>query len=370
MSSSHEKPVQLDSTHDIEQHATTEPIRPGPSFQLDKAPHVLERTRSHAGNEIVADEPHAPDTSEDIYNKFSPRRKIVITTVLSLCGFLAPIASTTVLSAVPEVSATYKTTGTIINVSQALFLVGMGLSPCFWGPLAQIYGRRWVRILHCGAVAILMTVRYASSRQRCSRHSPLAPRWRRILCRTLYSEFSPLCKEHAFFLWVLRASVISISLYVLTNSTRTLDLLTIMKQTERGTALGWFLSGTLVGPAFGPFIGGIIVTYTSWRAIFWLQTVLGGIATLLVFFFLPETIHRKKSEQLEGLGPMQKALKIAAMTNPTRVLRFFAIPNLIAVVSIQEDLIHHKPLTFCFRAWRVPPLCGTCMDCLPPFVTS
>lgn len=36
------------------------------------------------------------------------------------------------------------------------------------------------------------------------------------------------------------------------------------RPTERATALGWFLSGTLIGPAFGPFIGGIIVTYTTW----------------------------------------------------------------------------------------------------------
>jgi MFS family permease len=34
---------------------------------------------------------------------------------------------------------------------------------------------------------------------------------------------------------------------------------------ERGTALGWFLSGALVGPAFGPFIGGIIVTFRTFE---------------------------------------------------------------------------------------------------------
>lgn len=38
----------------------------------------------------------------------------------------------------------------------------------------------------------------------------------------------------------------------------------IYRPTERATALGWFLSGTLIGPAFGPFLGGIIVTYTTW----------------------------------------------------------------------------------------------------------
>ncbi|EQL04147.1 Major facilitator superfamily domain, general substrate transporter [Ophiocordyceps sinensis CO18] len=41
------------------------------------------------------------------------------------------------------------------------------------------------------------------------------------------------------------------------------------RPTERGTAIGCFLSGTLVGPAFGPFLGGIMVTWASWRSIFW-----------------------------------------------------------------------------------------------------
>lgn len=142
--SSQNPPLAEHSTIDVEKHTTTESIRAGPAPQSEK-PHLLERSRSRvSGHEIIADEPHPPEVGDEIFNKFSPHRKMVITTVLSLCGFLAPIASTTVLSAVPEVSRTFHTTGTIINVSQALYLVGMGLSPCFWGPLAQIYGRRWV----------------------------------------------------------------------------------------------------------------------------------------------------------------------------------------------------------------------------------
>jgi MFS family permease len=48
----------------------------------------------------------------------------------------------------------------------------------------------------------------------------------------------------------------------------------IYRPTERATAMGWFLSGTLIGPALGPFIGGIIVTFRSWRVIFYFQTAL------------------------------------------------------------------------------------------------
>lgn len=53
------------------------------------------------------------------------------------------------LSAIPEVAAEYGTTGTVINISSALYMLFMGISPCFWGPASQIFGRRWVSFWFC-----------------------------------------------------------------------------------------------------------------------------------------------------------------------------------------------------------------------------
>jgi MFS family permease len=106
-----------------------------------------------------------------------------------------------------------------------------------------------------------------------------------------------------------------------------------MSQTERATALGWFLSGTLIGPAFGPLIGGIIVTFQSWRVIFWLQSALAGTAFILVIFLLPETIHYKKSSQLHGLTKAQYASTLWSWINPTRVIVLYRYPNLLAAVG-------------------------------------
>lgn len=112
----------------------------------------------------------------------------------------------------------------------------------------------------------------------------------------------------------------------------------IYKPTERATALGWFLSGTLIGPALGPFIGGIIVTFRSWRDIFWLQTALAGTATVLCFFLQPETIHIKRAVELEGLPRKQKARKMWSWLNPLRVVRLFRYPNLTLTVSMLSSL--------------------------------
>lgn len=81
---------------------------------------------------------------DEFYDIIPPGRKIVITTLLSFCSFLSPTSSTTVLAAVPEVAAEFDTTGIIINLTNALYMLFMGISPCFWGPMSQVYGRRWV----------------------------------------------------------------------------------------------------------------------------------------------------------------------------------------------------------------------------------
>jgi MFS family permease len=93
------------------------------------------------------------------------------------------------------------------------------------------------------------------------------------------------------------------------------------------------MSGTLIGPALGPFIGGIIVTFMSWRDIFWLQTALAGAATILCFFLQPETIHEKRSKELDGLPTSKKAAKMWQWLNPLRVVRLYRYPNLFLTVS-------------------------------------
>lgn len=63
----------------------------------------------------------------------------------------------------------------------------------------------------------------------------------------------------------------------------------------RGKAMGGFYAGVLFGPALAPLFAGILTQYTSssWRAMQWLLFAMGAVASVLVFCFLPETIHSK-----------------------------------------------------------------------------
>ncbi len=139
--------VELGSIRDIEKQGEE------PSERLKSMRTDLYHVNSHASNhhDMITTNPPAAssdkyaEAGDAIYKKFSHRRKMIIVAVVSFCACLSPISSTAVLSAVPEVAATYSTSGPIINVTNALYLVFMGLSPVFWGRIGQVYGRRIVR---------------------------------------------------------------------------------------------------------------------------------------------------------------------------------------------------------------------------------
>lgn len=104
---------------------------------------MLDTVRSHVSHQDmhVSDNVYREQNAEQ-YLRFSPARKVTIVAILSACSFLSPISSTTILPAMPEVAETFNTTGSVINASNAVFILAMGLSSTFWGTFSQIYGRR------------------------------------------------------------------------------------------------------------------------------------------------------------------------------------------------------------------------------------
>ncbi|UKZ52132.1 hypothetical protein TrVGV298_005907 [Trichoderma virens] len=245
------------------------------------------------------------EAGDEIYDRVSPHRKHVIVTVLSFCAFLAPLSSTSILSAVPQVAETYHTTGSIINVSNAAYMALMGVSPVIWGPMSQVFGRR--------PMTQLTTILFF-----------------------LLSIATALAPNLASFFIFRALSAFEGTAFILLGAACIGD---IYRPTERATALGWFMSGTLIGPAVGPCIGGILVTYKSWRTIFWLQTALAGTGVLGVFFLVPETIHHKAIDDLEGRSRKEKAKAILHMTNPIRVMRLFRYWNQVLVALASSALV-------------------------------
>ncbi|EAW09749.1 putative MFS transporter [Aspergillus clavatus NRRL 1] len=268
-----------------------------PSYgQPPDSPKTLVQVQSHpTHHDGSLDSDQFEEADAEQYLRFSPARKIGIVAILSFCAFLTPIASTAILTAVPELAKTFDTTGDIINASNALYLAFMGVSSLFWGPLSQIWGRRPIFIAS-GVLFCIFTAATALS--------PNLP---------------------AYFVFRILAALQGTSFLVVGSSA----IGDIYEPRTRASALSWLLSGSLTGPALGPFLGGIVVTFRPWRIILWLLTALTGFAVILLALFFPETIPHKTNGGLAGHGLPKQTKMLWQRISPVRVFVLtFSYPNI------------------------------------------
>ncbi|KAL4724519.1 hypothetical protein ACLX1H_007960 [Fusarium chlamydosporum] len=216
----------------------------------------------------------AEPISTNSKDRFSPSRKMLITAIVSFGGFNSNLSSQIVSPGIPEVAATFETTGTIINLTNALLEVGIISSVLFLA---------------------------------CSIGTALSP------------------NLATFFVFRILSAVMGTAFQIIGPEC----VSDIYSPSSRGTALSWFLCGTLIAPSLGPFLGGVIVAYKGWRMLFWLQTALVGLSCVLTVFLLPETSMHRRITERAGLGFESKLSLIGQRANPILILAFFRYPNII-----------------------------------------
>lgn len=252
---------------------------------------MLEAEKS---NKDLSDEvkQSSSDTFDAKYDRFSPARKRCFVLVASLSCLLSPLSSLAFLPAVTEIADQFHTTGAVINISNAVYLVVLAVSPCIMGPCGDIYGRKII-FLVC------------------------------LLLFTISTLLTALAQNLAMF-YVFRSltSLFGTAFFSTAGSV----VGDIYPPHQRGSAMGWMLLGTQVGPAFGPCIGGIIVTYASWRVIFYFLAGFGGLVLALVLLLLKETSLTTTYKEMRA--ETGKRLVIIPF-NPFRVILALRYKNLL-----------------------------------------
>jgi DHA2 family multidrug resistance protein len=85
------------------------------------------------------------------------------------------------------------------------------------------------------------------------------------------------------------------------------------KPEDRGMATAIFGLGVVLGPTFGPTIGGFITDHYSWPWIFYVNLPLGIIATLLSLTFISESQDRKEISRIDWWGIILLVVGIGAL---------------------------------------------------------
>ncbi|RAL13744.1 putative MFS transporter [Aspergillus homomorphus CBS 101889] len=224
--------------------------------------------------------------------------KSVILFIVSWMTLAVTFSSTSLLPATPEIAAEFATTTEILNVTNAGVLLAMGFSSLIWGPLNRLIGRR---------VAFLLAIA--------------------VLCGC--SVGAAVAGDMRVFTAMRVLGGLTGTGFMVTGQTVLADC---WEPTVRGTAVGFFMAGTVTGPAIGPCIGGIIVTFASWRNIYWVQVAMTGFGLLLAALFVPDlySVDRKGTANPEkpSTAPSHNLQNILNAFNPMRVFELWIYPNI------------------------------------------
>ncbi|KAL4998182.1 major facilitator superfamily domain-containing protein [Aspergillus recurvatus] len=223
-------------------------------------------------------------------------RKFIILFVVSWMTLAVTFSSTSLLPATPEIALEFNTTSETLNITNAGVLLAMGLSTLLWGPLTILIGRR---ISYSIAVAVL------------------------VLCSGLTAG----SRSMGMFTACRILGGFTGTSFMVSGQTVLAD---IFEPEVRGTAVGFFMLGSVTGPAIGPCIGGVIVTFASWRYIYWLQTAMAGFGLVMSLIFVPEVQQEISSSNTaknkeRGKITLRYALEVF---NPVRVFSLWLYPNL------------------------------------------
>jgi EmrB/QacA subfamily drug resistance transporter len=82
--------------------------------------------------------------------------------------------------------------------------------------------------------------------------------------------------------------------------------------TQRGHALGWGAVAIALGASAGPTVGGYLITYGTWRSIFYVNVPIGLVAIAATLRLIPPTIAHT-DEEFDLWGALLLAIALAAL---------------------------------------------------------
>lgn len=120
---------------------------------------------------------------------------------------------------------------------------------------------------------------------------------------------------------------------------------------KRGQAMAMFGLGVIVAPVLGPTLGALLTEYFSWRAVFYVNIPVAGLALLLISGELEAEATQDVKIDWIGLGLMVAAIgALQATLDLGQTYDWFAsrLLQVTALVALVAGI------TFLVRGWRLP----------------
>jgi EmrB/QacA subfamily drug resistance transporter len=221
--------------------------------------------------------------NESVVRSLSARRKAIILVSCCLSLLIVSMDATIVNVAIPSIRAEFHASGSQIQWVIDIYTLVLASLLLLSGAMGDRFGRR--RTFQIGltvfAVASLM----------CS----LAPNIETLIGARL--------------LQAIGGSMMNpVAMSIITQVFR--------GRVERARAIGVWGGVVGISMALGPIVGGALIEFVDWRAVFWINLPICALAIVLTAIFVPES----KSETMRDLDPVGQALGMAFLFGVVYVL--------------------------------------------------
>ena len=237
------RPGAVDEMESAKDHHSTGDAAEGP-----------EKCRVHAISD-VCDIHHQPQHDEPSYSAFSSSAKIAITAASALSCLASPLTACIYFPALGAIASALDVSIALINLTITSFMIFQAVAPTLIGDFGDSAGRRPAFAL---AFAVYLVANIGLGLQR--NYVAL------LLLRCVQSLGS--------------SGTVALSIATVAD---------IASSAERGRYMGIVSSGATIGPAIGPFLGGLLAEYLGWPSIFWFCAILAVVVLIPLFAIIPET---------------------------------------------------------------------------------
>ncbi|KAF8856352.1 MFS general substrate transporter [Acephala macrosclerotiorum] len=194
-------------------------------------------------------------TTGPVYSAFNTWKKRYIVIMVTWAAFISPTSANIYFPALNPLQQDLNVSTTLINLTLTSYMIFQGLAPTIFGDLADMAGRRpayiIAMIVYIGAnIGLALQNSYAAL----------------FILRCMQSTGS--------------SGAIALGYGVVAD---------VSTSSERGTYMGIVGAGTMMGPALGPVIGGILAQFLGWRSIFWFLVIFVSCFLIPYALTVPES---------------------------------------------------------------------------------
>lgn len=234
---------------------------------------------------------------------------------LALITLMSPCATDMYLASMPDITKHLNVSYASVQLTLTVFLLAQGLGQVFFGPLIDRFGRR--RPLLAGLLVFILASVWAS----CADSIAI------LVVSRFVQGFSG-----ALLLVVGFSSVRDVA-----DGTGAARLFAILMTIEG------------LAPIFAPIVGGYVDAWYGWRVVLLLSAVMGIVALVNSFFFLPETLAEDKRLPLQPkviAGTYKRIISDRAFLIPTLALSsvfFFLFAYIGGGAYLYQDIYKLSP---------------------------